>query len=896
MSEPIAIPQVHLLDPEGQITAVDPSEAQSLAMIGYTPASPQQIADYQNAQARSAYYGSPTMQFMTGAKSAASALTLGATDWLSRLGARAVGGPAAEAREVEQSRSMEEENPAAAGIGSALGVGLGLAAQAPFSAPGMASRAGRAVQAAAEAAMPAAGGVGSRIAARAAQVGLGSAVEGSFYGLGQDVHEAALGDHDLTAQSLMAHGALGALIGGSFGAPLGALEAGIPAAIKGAQDAVSGALQKFKAAYPQVAETLTGAPAGQVRQALFESAPVAFRTQEEIWALQKDMGQSLEDVANQVGSARRKLYSMARPAETSDLLASAGVTDDAARAAAQRVSDTMRGRVAQMLEDRDSYSPGMAKAMGEIADGLERRSSDGDARAIFQDIWDTRKKLDDLAFPSGPLSGKPFAEQKAILAARDLRSTVRGAITDDSVWGPAAARQAAIDSAESDYQRSLELLTKGKKGPLNANLFRTFRSGGQETLELNQRALGTALNQMADPRGQPVAEAFQQFLQSAKDYTQEMDQSFRFAPTAEFDRESLLNLVNKASDLTAKARQQASATQIINSLPGSGAGFGAGGAKALTPIVGKSGAAEGVGLAAMAPLLEHVTPGLGVPAAILGSAKAAYGAFQTVKNVPQMIAILTRLERTIQSVNGSIDAGVSTLARAGSAASAIGRGEVVAGLESAFGKSAAESASEFRRRAADLQRLSQNSTEMNDRLNRQVDGWYEHAPKTAAALGATSARTVAFLASKLPQSQKPGLLAPAPPPSQADIATFNRYYNAAKHPLSILRHAAAGTLTSEEVETVATCFPQLHAKIATKALEAAALHPDMPYRNRVMLAKLVGHDVDGSTTPSSLALNQAVRGQQAPAPPPSSKGIEHMSKGTMAMTGAQALASPGEEA
>lgn len=66
------------------------------------------------------------------------------------------------------------------------------------------------------------GSLGARLARAAATTGARGAAEGALFGAGQQVSEASLGDHELTAEKLFAGMGQGALFGGLTGGALGA--------------------------------------------------------------------------------------------------------------------------------------------------------------------------------------------------------------------------------------------------------------------------------------------------------------------------------------------------------------------------------------------------------------------------------------------------------------------------------------------------------------------------------------------------------------------------------------------------------------------------------------------------------------------------------------------------
>jgi hypothetical protein len=168
----------YFIAPSGEVIAVDAAQAQAFAGArGYVPASPDQIKDYQTQQK----YGGAVEGAKAFGEHAASALTFGLSDVAERA--------AGVSPEAMQGR--ETAHPVASAAGTAVGVATPLVSTlggaSAFTAPALIARAG-------EAAVPKALG---KIAGKAVQLG----TEGALYGAGNVVHEAALGDPNLTAQA-----------------------------------------------------------------------------------------------------------------------------------------------------------------------------------------------------------------------------------------------------------------------------------------------------------------------------------------------------------------------------------------------------------------------------------------------------------------------------------------------------------------------------------------------------------------------------------------------------------------------------------------------------------------------------------------------------------------------
>lgn len=204
------------IDPSGSVVEVAPDQAANFAQAkGYVPASPKQIEDFQIQQK----YGTPIEGAKALVEHAASALTFGLSD----VAERAAGVSPEAMAGREQANPLLSAGGTAGGIAIPLVASLGAAgpaeglagagrAAAKLTAPSLISRAGEAVG---ELAPKALGKVGGK----ALQYG----AEGALYGAGNVVHEAALGDPNLTAQSALASIGMSGLLGGALGAGSGAL-------------------------------------------------------------------------------------------------------------------------------------------------------------------------------------------------------------------------------------------------------------------------------------------------------------------------------------------------------------------------------------------------------------------------------------------------------------------------------------------------------------------------------------------------------------------------------------------------------------------------------------------------------------------------------------------------
>jgi hypothetical protein len=274
------VPVSYFVDPSGSVVELPSEQAKAAAEAGYTPASPEQAAEFARKDALAKEFGTGPQALMAGAEAFGRAATFGLSTGVQRaLGA-----------DPARIAAREEVNPTEAAIGTIGGVGVpllltggasaaaggargALAGIAELSGPALAAKAGQAVTGAAARALPAGASAASQIASRAIAAGAGQAVEGALYGVGEVVNEAALGDPKLSAESALATLGLSAVLGGGVGAGLGVVEAAVPIAAKKARDTIARAFTKGEDVLKDVyraAENVTGTP-GDVATLLLEN-------------------------------------------------------------------------------------------------------------------------------------------------------------------------------------------------------------------------------------------------------------------------------------------------------------------------------------------------------------------------------------------------------------------------------------------------------------------------------------------------------------------------------------------------------------------------------------------------------------------------------------------------
>jgi hypothetical protein len=141
-------------------------------------------------------------------------------------------------------------------------------------------------------------------------------------------------------------------------------------------------------------------------------------------------------------------------------------------------------------------------------------------------------------------------------------------------------------------------------------------------------------------------------------------------------------------------------------------------------------------------------------------------------------------------------------------------------------------------------------------------------------------RAVGFLASKIPSAPPSQPLSEPYQPSKAEIAKFERYYQALANPVSLLVQAQAGTLTPEAVEAVRAVMPtfmdEVHGKVIEEITKRKGAIKDMPIQKRMGLSLLLGEDMFNGLKQANLMLNQG--SLMAPGAQQAMNGMESTAK------------------
>lgn len=134
-------------------------------------------------------------------------------------------------------------------------------------------------------------------------------------------------------------------------------------------------------------------------------------------------------------------------------------------------------------------------------------------------------------------------------------------------------------------------------------------------------------------------------------------------------------------------------------------------------------------------------------------------------------------------------------------------------------------------------------------------------PEYAQSYAATAQRAVQYLSSLKPNVDPKSPLDSKRSVSPAETAAYNRALDIAQQPLSVLTRMKQGTLTSADITTIKTIYPNLYntlvQRVMAQVVEKTSKGEAIPYAHRLQLSLFVGQPLDSTMTGSAIMSAQA---------------------------------------
>lgn len=830
---------VTVKDPTGELGTVAKTELPQVLKHGFTVPDNSEIQAHNDKIEFGTGIGNVAKTF---GEAAASSATFGASRELEN--ALGVTTPEAQAKRAQQ-------NPVARTLGDVAGIATPLGAEslgAKFFNPvakvaGIGAKAGEAAGA-----LAAEGSLASNIMKSGAQ----GAAEGLFYGAGQTVTEHALGDPNVNGQKLLHNMGYGALLGGGIGAGFGTAETLVPKAVTTARDSLdklktsligdtedAGILGK---AYAKASSFVSGKPEESIlegwtkRHELLESP----EAREQVYSKFSD---SLQDHFDNLNTVLSKANKEIRPQETEELLSS--FPAEGAIKQSANVWESIDNTIKEMNDHAALYPSSVSYKLNGIKEEFIKKAGNfQNASDVYSSLNWLKKQIDDRF----PIWGKtiPPEWKDAVSALRGLRSSIKENLENESIWGEAAARQSAFNESRNNFLTTINSKNEFSK----AFLKKGTSASNQIIAKVDQAKVRTFLSQTGTLRSEVKAKALDDFIESSRGLLDQIESTYKNVPKQTFDKSTIENLINKNQAMAENAQAQASLAKNLGML-------NAGGHNAF---LGEAGA--------LAVGFHHP---------ILG---AAIEGMNALRNPGLSIQRMAKIEQAINKTTNMISKGASAIFKSGTKSGKNLSGYIGSRISSEDHEEREEKINKF----------------MNDQdhalnvLNDSTEGVYLVAPNTATSLRSAAIRASSFLQSKLPQATT-GPLEKKVPPSQAELAKFERYYQTVENPISVLHDIKSAKISNEQIETLSAVYPELYDEMKSQVFEKMIDHANIvgkgtiSYQTKIGLSQFLGQPIDQSLSPQSILSNQQIfiasmNDQKTQQPPlkPRAKGLDKLDR------------------
>jgi len=708
----------------------------------------------------------------------------------------------------------------------------------------------------------AAGVEGGSLLARGAQHVIPAAVrgaaEGAIQGFGQAVTEAQLnaGDHELTAEKVLASMGHGAIWGGAMGAGVGGLGLASGEVKTALQRRVAGMSESSLIdhavdLYAQGAGFMTGKDPAAVKQLLKDSAfrEMAVKDPEAVFAhWSREIAKDANAVDDTTRMLRDLVWGEGKRIQTKALVPEAKAIE---------IQQSALGTVAQIrrnvseMAGNAAYFPNQARvkkaldAVDEAQRFIEIQTARGGkdmGGAIFSELDWLKRKFGRMAKPNQFLGVDTTVEGRM----RDLYDGVlKPHLEDVSLYGKAAEAQQAVNGvAKHQFGTAHEFekrfgASTGNKDPID------------EWMDLSRADPGkmqSTLRSLGDPESDIAAQVMRDHADHTISTLEAYKQHYTLEPAVV---QQIGDAVEKAKALKAtlvSAEEHVGAIKTLQSLESGAKPFGSNLDVAGALVGGPVGMVVG------------------------GAAKAGLGALQDPANLIRKIAFIQKLSSGVDlgfdgAIRGLLRSGTETTARV-----------IPPATVRALGATPDERAKNYERERKQIEATLADP----GRVNLHAMHLEDAAPNVARAIVQRALSNAQYLASKMPPAPQRATLQPtlqrASPPDD-EISKWGRYFSAVNDPKSVIEDARHGQLSREQVEALRDTSPKLYEQMQRQVMAhvddlSRKGHP-LSYEQRVALSSLMGIPADQSMTAgfqtsaqaAFASAAQAQGGPQMPAQP-----------------------------
>lgn len=668
------------------------------------------------------------------------------------------------------------------------------------------------------------------VLAKAAAKGLGSAVEGAFYGAGQVVSEGALGDPKIAAEHALGTIGLSALLSG-----------GLTAGLNVAGSAIKKAASEAKRYTPQIRQALTG---------------VSKDTEELI--TQPERFAQIQSIGDKGATPDEAIFAhMNEVAEKNNQL-----RYDTIDRVKSNVDDILKTRKLQ------NTTRSAESLINEIDSRLSKISPSGnfatsEIEGSYNDLVRIKERL------------KNYVAETAGVLPEDLAAlpTEEWKLTGSQLNELKTQYQKSVGTWTSQIGKSDEVLKTYKSlSGISNDLLSSINPKIKEQNAILSRAIkaqeelknyGLAQEGMFNPQ------KMQGMIGQTKNW--ELIKKNLGIIDENLGTTLLDDVSNARAFKEVYPKDVVSAFQTGRSnLPGA-IGAGVGGLMGGVPGAA-AGALTGFALASPAMRLARVNAvraaedvlsgNIAQKLAKLGGQGGRVIPDNLIPFVSSQVSALANIERGQKRIQNVIDSEAKNLFDSSSPKYSADSLKTL--NETNFGKNYVKASPDrlkaFQERSKEINSILSDPEKLSNLIANNTSELKLIAPQITAALISKAVEAASVLGQSIP---KPKLSDPLRPdntafePSDHELARFERIVQTIENPVSILKDLKSGTITSDQIQVLKNLYPTIYQNMAM-AIQMQAMQQDsIPYATRLKISTFLGHPTTPALNSSTLQLLQS---------------------------------------
>lgn len=699
-------------------------------------------------------------------------------------------------------------------------------------------------------------------------IGVRGATEGLAYGMGAEISEASLGGREITAERLMASGGMGALLGGAAGGAFGGLGR---AAIGGAKipgEAMSRVLARMAdgtvdSTHP-IAKALGGIwgmspddvargwrkfKSGEMGDYFYRAEEKADEIRGAVLNDVNGFSSSLDDAIRMTSGERKMRRIESMIPESSDARAPWRLRDDLDDLNAKLQSAIEENRVAQggayehaALKEAQAVLGKATADIGKAKTGVEAFRI---AERAKQQLGSYSRTLQEMQRRAP--TPKMQASLDLLEGPGGIGSTFREFMTDERLFGTAAAAQREIAAADS---MALGLVRRHSKG--GGPVGKIMRGE-----QIDSRDAMLFVKRWARAGSESLEEATDSVYQAQISALRKRQQHYDLTPEENAAIEKAVKHYDGLKTSMEKQRQHVDTYDLAQRFR-QAEGQGSPSITAMSTL----------GPAVAGTLGSFAGP-LGAAAGyVVGSITRPYTMLRTLSGLHDIASKAgVRIDEAVQRFVGGFGQKVKTTATRTlpEPRQSIGAPRKVAIQGGLAAMSTDERDKHLDAVRTNAARFAESPAALQDAL---ADLTYEidqAAPGVAASLMQVTQRGAAYLAANAPKAYHQPFTGKPPVVSRVEASAFARRVEATVHPLETLEQRLADrTLTSEHVDAFEQVWPELfdgvRKSIGDAVVQAQVSGTPIPMNDRAFLGRLYRVPI-GPGADVTLATSMAVYGQ-----------------------------------